>query len=89
MLADRILAWLSFKRLYQLLTETDADTHSQELDTGQGPLRKRWGWTEGTEGDSNPIERPIVSTNWNPWELPAAEPTIKEHTPAGLRPGLV
>jgi hypothetical protein len=32
MLADRSLAWLSCERLYQQLTETDADTYSQALD---------------------------------------------------------
>jgi hypothetical protein len=29
---DRSLAWLPFERLYQNLTETDADTHSQVLE---------------------------------------------------------
>ena len=29
MLADRSLAWLSSERLYQQLTETDADTYTQ------------------------------------------------------------
>ena len=31
MLADRRLAWLSSERLYQQLTETDADTYSQPM----------------------------------------------------------
>jgi hypothetical protein len=29
---DRSLAWLSSERLYQQLTETDADTYRQPLD---------------------------------------------------------
>jgi hypothetical protein len=31
-LVDRNLAWLSSERLYQQLTETDADTYSQSVD---------------------------------------------------------
>jgi hypothetical protein len=30
--ADRSVAWLSFERLYQQLTETDADAYIQALD---------------------------------------------------------
>jgi hypothetical protein len=41
-LADRILAWLSFERLYQQLTETDAEIHSQLLDGAQGVVGKSW-----------------------------------------------
>jgi hypothetical protein len=32
MLADMSLAWLSSERLYQQLTETDADAYSHPLD---------------------------------------------------------
>jgi hypothetical protein len=32
MLTDRSLAWLSSERLYQQLTETDADTYTQPFD---------------------------------------------------------
>jgi hypothetical protein len=39
-----------------------------------------------TEGDCNPIGRPTVSTNLDPWELPKTEPTTKEYTQAGWRP---
>ena len=37
------------------------------------------GRTEGAEGDGNPIGRPTVSTNLEPWELPETEPPTKEH----------
>jgi hypothetical protein len=39
-LANRSLPSLSSERLYQQLTETDADIQSQELDWGQRPLWK-------------------------------------------------
>ena len=42
------------------------------------------GKNEGTEGDSNPIGRPTVSTNLDPWELPETEPPTKEHTWSSL-----
>ena len=39
-----------------------------------------------TEGDCNPIGRPTVSTNLDPWELPETKPPTKEHTWAGPWP---
>ena len=73
MLADRSLAWLSSERLYQQLTETDADTanHWTEVGASYGRVRGR---IEGTEGDGNPIGRPTVSTNLDPWELLSYQP---------------
>ena len=44
------------------------------------------GEIEGAEGDGNPIGRPTVSTNLNPWELPETKPPTKEHTWAGPWP---
>jgi hypothetical protein len=37
------------------------------------------GRTEGAEGDGNPIGRPTVSTNLEPWDFPETEPPTKEH----------
>ena len=56
------------------------DTHSHALDRGQSPLWKRWGRIEETEGDGDPIGRPTVSTNLDPWELPETKPPTKEQT---------
>ena len=33
-----------------------------------------WGKVEEAEGEGDPIERPAVSTNPDPWELPKTEP---------------
>lgn len=41
---------------------------------------------EVTEGDSNYIGRPTVTSNLDLWELPERKPPTKEHTEAGLRP---
>jgi hypothetical protein len=41
---------------------------------------------EGTEWDGNPIKRPIVSTNMDPWELLEIKPPTEEHTWTGPRP---
>ena len=54
------------------------------VEVGESYGRGRRG-IEGTEGDGNPIGRPTVSTNLDPWELPETEPPTKEHTQAGLR----
>jgi hypothetical protein len=60
------------------------DTHSQALNSGQGPIWKRQGRTEGIEGNSNPIGRPM-STDLDPWEIPEMKPPIKEHSPGNLK----
>ena len=57
--------------------------HWTEVRDPYGRVRGR---IEGAEGDGNPIGRPTVSTNLDPWELPETEPPTKEHTQAGLRP---
>ena len=85
MLADRSLAWLSSERLYQQLTEQMqilTANHCTEIEEPYGRVRGR---LEGAERDDNPIGRPTVSTNLDPWELPETEPPTKEHTQAGLR----
>ena len=73
MLADRNLAWLSSERLYQQLTDTDADiaNHWIEVRDSYGRIRGR---IEETEEDGNSIGRPTVSTNLDPWELPGTKP---------------
>ena len=56
--------------------------HWTEVRDPYGGIRGR---TEGGEGDDNPIGRPTMSTNLDPWELLETEPPTKEHTQAGLR----
>ena len=54
--------------------------HWTEVADSYGRVRGR---TEGAEGDGNPIARPTVSTNQNPWELSETKQPTKEHTWAG------
>lgn len=35
--------------------------------------------TEGSEGDGNPVGRPTVSTNVDPWQLPEFQPPKSIH----------
>ena len=56
------------------------------MDGGGDPYGRVRQRTEGMEEDSNPIGRPTVSKNMDPWELPVTEPPTKEHTLAGPRP---
>jgi hypothetical protein len=79
---QRSLAWLSFEKLYQQLTETDTYTYSQPLDL----CRRVGGRIEGVEGTGNPVERPTGSTDLDPWRLPETKPPTKECTWADLRP---
>ena len=58
-------------------------THWTEVRDPNGRIR---GKIEGAEGDGNPIGRPTVSANLDPWELPETKPPTKEHTWAGPRP---
>jgi hypothetical protein len=60
-------------------------TAKQQTEVGN-PYGRIEGIIEGTEGGGNPIERPIVSTNLNLWELPDTEPLTREYIRAGLRP---
>ena len=83
MIADRSL---SSEGLYQQLTETYADTYSQPLDRGWNPYGTVRGRIEGTEGDGNPVGRPTVPTNLDPWEISKSEPPIEDHTWTGLKP---
>ena len=57
--------------------------HWTEVRDPYGRVRGR---IEGAEGDGNPIGRPTVSTNLDPWELPETEPPTKEHTLACPKP---
>jgi hypothetical protein len=41
---------------------------------------------EEAEEDGDPIGRPAVSTNPDPWELPKSEPPTRQHILAGLKP---
>ena len=50
--------------------------HWAEVGGSYGRIRRR---IEGLLGDGNPIGRPTVSTNLDPWELPETEPPTKEH----------
>ena len=80
MLADRSLAWLPFKSLYQHLTEQIhilTDNHWSEVQDLYGRVRGR---TEGTEGDWDSIGRKTVSINPVPSDPPETKPSTKEHT---------
>jgi hypothetical protein len=87
LVADRrSLAWLPSERFYQPLIKTDSDTHiGLRSGDSYGSVRGR---IKGTEEDGNPIGRPTLSTNMDPWELPEINPPTKEHiqTRADLRP---
>ena len=54
-----------------------------EVGDSYGRLRGR---SEGAETVGNPIGRPLVSTNLEPWELPETKPPTKVHTWAGPKP---
>jgi hypothetical protein len=53
-----------------------------ELGDSYGRIGKR---IAGPKGDRNSTERPMESTNLDPWGS-ESEPPIKEHTRAGPRP---
>jgi hypothetical protein len=76
---ERSLVWLSSKKPYQQLTKTDTDTYTQPLDW----RRKAYGGIRGridrAEGEDDHIERPAVSTNPDPRELPETEPPTIQH----------
>jgi hypothetical protein len=68
-LADRSLVWLSPERVYQHLNNKDGKlraNHQTELRNPNGRARR---WTEGAEGDCNPIGRTIL-TNPGPPRAP-------------------
>ena len=72
-------AWLSSERLYQQLTEIDADRLGAPMgELGEG--------LKELKGDCNPIGRPAVSTTMDPWLVPEPKPPTKEHICAGLWP---
>jgi hypothetical protein len=58
-LADRSLIWMSAERFYQSLTNTEADTWSQQLECRvfEGEIREG---TEGAEGVCSPMKRASV-----------------------------
>jgi hypothetical protein len=41
---------------------------------------------EEAEEESDPIGRPAVSTNLDPWDLSDTELPTRQHTPADMRP---
>ena len=58
-LADRSLAWLSSERLYQQLTETDADTIELRL---ENPLEESEEGLKELKGIGTPLEEQPVAT---------------------------
>jgi hypothetical protein len=56
--------------------------HWTQVGNPYGRVRGR---IKGTEGDDDPIRRPTMSTNLDPWELPETKPSIKECTQVGPR----
>jgi hypothetical protein len=65
MLADRSLALLFSERLYQNMSETDADAANHWAEV-RVPCGRVGGRIEGAEVDHNPMERIILSTNLDP-----------------------
>jgi hypothetical protein len=49
------------------------------------PYGRVRGMIERTEGDGNPIGRPTVSINPDPWEPPKTKSPTKEHKGTGPR----
>jgi hypothetical protein len=60
-LADKSLALLSSERLYQQLTETDADTYRNHWTEIRNPYGRVRGRIEGAKGGGNPIGRTSVN----------------------------
>jgi hypothetical protein len=54
--------------------------HWMKVGNPYGRVGRRIG---GPEGDDNPIGRPTVSTNLDPWELPETKAGAKKHPQAG------
>ena len=79
------LAWVSSERLYQQLTETDADTakHWPKAREPHGKIKRR---IEGTEEDGNSKEKLKPPMNMDLWELPETEPPTKRCIGADLKP---
>ena len=67
------------------LTETDADTYSQALDSVWGSIGKVRGRNERSEVDGIPRERQTLSTKLYTYELPGNKVPSREHTQAVLR----
>ena len=74
--ADRSLIWLSFKKLCQILTNTEADAHSQPL-VPDGKVGEE---TEGAEGICSPMKGAAVLTGQTPLELQGTGPPSKQYT---------
>ena len=80
-LTDRSLAWLPSEWSNKQLTETEADTYTQPMDRSWGLC----GWIkERLEEEGDPIGRPAVSNNSDPWDLSDTEPPTRQHTPADM-----
>jgi hypothetical protein len=84
MLTDISSAWLSSERLYQQLTEKDADTANHWTEIGD-LYRRIMRQIERSEVDGNPIGRAEVLINPEPWNLSGTKISTKEHAWAGLR----
>ena len=77
-LADRSLVWLSSERLYQHLTNTDADIANYQTEPMDPNGRVR-GRIEGAEGNCNPIGRTTVSSNHIPQSSQGLNQQSKSH----------
>jgi hypothetical protein len=72
-LTDRRLAWLPSKKPNKQLTKTEILMPNQQR--------------EKIEEEGDPIERPAVSTNLDPWDLSdTGPPPTRQQTPADMRP---
>ena len=86
MLADRSIAWLTSKRLYKHLNETDVNRVYNwiKFEDCNGRVR---GSNEKSEGDNNPRRKPTVPINLDAWELPETKPQTKNHAGWSENPG--
>jgi hypothetical protein len=81
-LTDRSLTWLSSERLNKQ-THILTPNHWTEVMDPCDWIRDR---LEEAKEEGNPIGRPAISTNMDPWDLSDTEPPNMKHTWTGLRP---
>ena len=82
-LADVNLIWLSPKRLFLNLTDTEVDAHSQPLDKFGVSWWRNWRSDSRSWGVFSPIEGITVWTDQTPpppLKLPGSRPPSKEYT---------
>jgi hypothetical protein len=85
LLTDRSLAWMPSERPNKQLKESDVDTSNKWTEAGN-PCRWIRERLDEVEEEDDPIQRPAVSANLNPWDLSDTEPPTRQHRLPALRP---